>query len=166
MLPLVKSASNGFSRANAAHRFHTLLFDHFLQISVYFEMLAETISNTLSSSEPSKVLNAMAFHPQKPNQNEIHEKLNHAFMDFQRAFRDLCIPRLARPVWSTLALTSASKQDEYDATLSLYGRHPRFFQGYSEPSSPYSEQHDMMSDSFVRSCLCAHIAKSMSKDRC
>lgn len=166
----MKSPSSGASRMysvfgspnDAAQRFQEMIFEHFLQISVMFEMLASTVSNSLYSTESPEGLSNISF--QKPV-CDVNDKINQAFLEFQRTFRDLCIPRLSRPVWSTLSLTAASKQDECDAAKNLQGHGAQYGKGFSECFNHFSDQHETMTDAFVRGCLLAHISKSSPKDR-
>nr|CDS34691.2 expressed protein [Hymenolepis microstoma] len=155
---LVKPASSPTSCVTKAtlpdelsHRFYMLFFEHFLQISVSFQTLSEVIRRTLT---PANIL-------QGPNDG-INETINRAFMEFQRTFRDLCIPRLSRPVWSSLSLAYVA-QSTSPTGLKLLPDNS--YQKYPLNITSFPGQYEQLSNSFVKGCLCSLISKSMSKDR-
>lgn len=163
--PLAKSISTGFSLnskqilpVDLLERFYALLFDHFLQISVSFQALSEMVGHLLTTGASS--------HSQKSSLNEIHEKINRAFTDFQCIFRDLCIPRLCRPVWPSLSLAYASQSDTPTGSRRLSGRGSSPYQSFPLNITPLPTHYESMSNSFVRGCLCSLISRNMSKDRC
>ncbi|EUB63659.1 hypothetical protein EGR_01282 [Echinococcus granulosus] len=162
---LAKSISSGFNPnskptlpIDLLERFYALLFDHFLQISVSFQALSEVVGHLLTTGASN--------HPQKSNLNEIHEKINRAFMDFQRNFRDLCIPRLCRPVWPSLSLAYASQSDTPTGSRRLSGRGSSPYQSFPLNITPLPTHYESVSNSFVRGCLCSLISRNMSRDRC
>ena len=164
--PLAKSTSSGFSFSlkqslpiDLAERFYALIFDHFLQISVSFQTLAEMIGHLTASS-------GMSRQPQKLNFNEFYEKINLSFIDFQRNFRDLCIPRLCRPVWPSLSLAYVSQSATPTGSRRMPGKGPNIYQKFPLDITPLPAQYKLLSNSFVRGCLCSLISKNMSKDRC
>ena len=163
---LAKSLSSGFS-FNSKHslsidlseRFYALIFDHFLQISVSFQTLAEMIGHLTSASCGQS-------QSQKLNISEIHEKIGRAFLDFQRNFRDLCIPRLCRPIWPSLSLAYASQSPTPTGSRRMPGQGPNPYQKCPLNITPLPAQYKLLSNSFVSGCLCSLISKNMSKDRC
>uniref|UniRef100_A0A5K3EPP4 FNIP_C domain-containing protein n=2 Tax=Mesocestoides corti TaxID=53468 RepID=A0A5K3EPP4_MESCO len=172
-LPLSKSNSGGFSHTvkqefsnDLAARFYALLFDHFLHVSVLFQTLSDTIGRLLSAPEASKASSGSTYHTPKGSGGDIHEKINRAFMDFQRAFRDLCIPRICRPVWSSLSLAFASQYDALNGSRNLQDRNLDLYENFPLSLGPLSVQYESLSGSFVRGCLCSLISKRMPKDRC
>ncbi|KAM3175563.1 hypothetical protein ACTXT7_008255 [Hymenolepis weldensis] len=155
---LVKSASNSISYATKitlpdelSQRFYMLFFEHFLEISVSFHTLSEVIGRVLTTSNL----------PQSPNDN-LNETINRAFADFQRTFRDLCIPRLSRPVWSSLSLAYVA-QSNPPTGLKLLPDNS--YQKYPLNITSFPGQYEQLSNSFVKGCLCSLISKNMSKDR-
>ncbi|VDO07980.1 unnamed protein product [Rodentolepis nana] len=155
---LVKPAFNSTTFATKAtlpdelsHRFYMLFFEHFLQISVSFQTLSEVIRRALTTTN---IL-------QGPNDG-INETINRAFMNFQRTFRDLCIPRLSRPVWSSLSLAYVA-QSNSPTGLKLLPDNS--YQKYPLNITSFPGQYEQLSNSFVKGCLCSLISKSMSKDR-
>ncbi|KAL5112626.1 hypothetical protein TcWFU_007976 [Taenia crassiceps] len=162
---LAKSISAGFSLhskqilpVDLLERFYALLFDHFLQISVSFQGLSEMVGHLLTTGESK--------HSQKSSLSETHEKINRAFTDFQRTFRDLCIPRLCRPVWPSLSLAYASQSDMPTGSRRHSGRGSSPYQSFPLNITPLPTHYESMSNSFVRGCLCSLISRNMSKDRC
>ncbi|KAL7061771.1 hypothetical protein AAHC03_01628 [Spirometra sp. Aus1] len=157
-------------------RFYCMIFEHFIQISVMLEALAESIVSILESTTgfTTRSHDGSLLRASYESHTEAHDHINRAFTDFQMAFRDLCIPKLTRPVWPTLTLASLAEQDElnssesYPETMpgvrSWVNQLPSFGIDMTD-SGPTVNVAENLTQSFVRGCLCLQISKAVARDR-
>lgn len=180
------NSGHSFQQTSNAHtelheclmqRFYCMVFEHFIQLSVMLEALAESIVRILESTTEftTRSHDGPLLRASYESHTEAHDYINRAFTDFQMAFRDLCIPKLARPVWSTLTLASlAAEQDEinsaesYSETMpglrSWVNQLPSFGVDLTD-SGPATNIAETLTQSFVRGCLCLQISKAVARDR-
>lgn len=156
-------------------RFYCMLFEHFVQISVLMESLTDKIVQMIDIAKVSSVTCARPPNQPQPisieSHTEVHDWVNRAFSDFQHAFRDLCSPKINRPVWSTLCLSYAAEQDEIEDYAFDSVSNVRSWKNQSETATdpiygtPMLSKHESLTQSFVRGCLCIQISKAIAKDK-
>ncbi|BHF58289.1 hypothetical protein SprV_0100124100 [Sparganum proliferum] len=145
-------------------------------LSVMLEALAESIVSILESTTgfTTRSHDGSLLRASYESHTEAHDHINRAFTDFQMAFRDLCIPKLTRPVWSTLTLASLAEQDELNSSESYPETMPgvRSWVNQLPPfgidltdSGPTVNVAENLTQSFVRGCLCLQISKAVARDR-
>nr|CAH8852704.1 unnamed protein product [Trichobilharzia regenti] len=147
-------------------RFYRMLFEHWTQLS----LLVETLTNECAVAVCNGTRSCWGTHNFVPEPH-CTDVITKAFNNFLDYFRDLCLPKLSFPVWSTLNVTLSIGSDSLpsyfepsrtDCVAYWLNMDPSYCQSLSADCSQASK--DNLADIFVKSCLVPLIIKGNNRD--